>query len=158
MPASIGVIKGSVFNDESGDGVLQPTETWIYTVSYTLIPADISAGSVDNQATVTGSSPGGATVSDLSDSTNLAEGDGVGTPGVGADNDDVTSTDFAAPPIVARDDTRIAPVDSTAGETGVLNVFVSNGSGADTFIGSPATPALPRWCPTPPIHRPQALR
>jgi len=102
----------------------------------------VTAGGVDNQATVTSSLPDGSTVSDLSDSSNASDGDGVGTPGVGADNDDVTSTDFAAPPIVARDDTRIAPVDSTAGETGVLNVFVSNGSGADTFIGSPATPAL----------------
>jgi len=172
VPASIGVIKGSVFNDESGDGfaqagetitytytvtnggagdlssialvetgftgagttpvpvlqsgddgdgVLQPTETWIYTVSYTLIPADISAGSVDNQATVTGSLPGGSTVSDLSDSTNASDGNGTGTAGGGTDNDDVTTTPLAAAP---------PPPLSPVGLGNVLGACTASGSAA----------------------------
>jgi uncharacterized repeat protein (TIGR01451 family) len=126
---------------DDGDSILQVTETWTYEVDYTLVEADITAGGVDNQATASGSAPDGTPLSDVSDSSNPADGDGTGTPGDGPDDGDVTSTSFAAAPIEARDDTRAAPVESTTGETGILNVFASNGSGADTLAGSPATAA-----------------
>ena len=50
----------------SASGILVPSETATYSVTYTLVQADIDAGGLENQATATGTSRGG-TVSDLSD-------------------------------------------------------------------------------------------
>ncbi len=126
---------------DDGDSILQTTETWTYEVDYTLVEADITAGGVDNQATAEGTAPNGTTVSDLSDSGNTGQGVPVGVPGPGPGADDPTETTFGPPPILAQDDTRAEPVEPTTGETAILNVFVSNGSGADTLGGVPATPA-----------------
>ena len=53
--------------DTGNDGVLGLSETWTYLASYTLIQDSINAGSVTNQATVTGEDPNGDEVDDLSD-------------------------------------------------------------------------------------------
>jgi uncharacterized repeat protein (TIGR01451 family) len=50
-------------------GVLLPGQTVSATAEYTLTQADVDAGRVDNTATVTGSSPSGAPVSDTDDAT-----------------------------------------------------------------------------------------
>lgn len=122
---------------DDGDGILQVSETWTYEVDYTLIASDLTDGGVDNQATAEGDTPGGTTVSDLSDSSNPADGDGTGTPGDGANNDDPTSTPLTTAPIAAQDDTLATPVDPTTTQTNVINVFDDNGSGPDTLNGSP---------------------
>ncbi len=51
----------------SPEGTLKPSEAATYRVTYTLKQADIDAGGLVNQATATGTAPGGGTVTDLSD-------------------------------------------------------------------------------------------
>ncbi|SFL45773.1 conserved repeat domain-containing protein [Loktanella salsilacus] len=53
---------------------LLPTETRVWTLSYTLTQPDIDAGGLANTATVAGTLPGGGTRSDVSD--NGVDGDG----------------------------------------------------------------------------------
>ena len=56
---------------ETGDGgaanVLDVDETWVYRVTYQLTQDDIDAGGIVNSVRATGTSPAGATVSDVSD-------------------------------------------------------------------------------------------
>src|SRR5690606_3371807 len=65
--------------DTDGDNELDATETWIYTSDYTITQDDIDAGSISNQATVTGTSTGGVDVSDLSDDDSVLEDDSTVT-------------------------------------------------------------------------------
>ncbi|WP_152973231.1 DUF7507 domain-containing protein, partial [Lacinutrix mariniflava] len=66
---------------------LQPTETATITSVYTITQADVNAGNVENTATVNGTDPSGAAVTDTSDSTN--PNDDEGQPGNSdADADD----------------------------------------------------------------------
>ncbi|WP_415371784.1 ice-binding family protein [Patiriisocius sp. Uisw_047] len=58
-----------VSGDTNNDSLLDVTETWIYTGTYTLIQADIVAGQVTNQATVVGNLVNGTLVTDLSGAT-----------------------------------------------------------------------------------------
>ena len=60
---------------DDGDGILQVTETWIYTASYAITQADIDAGQVTNQATAEGTAPDTTVVTDLSDDTSVLEND-----------------------------------------------------------------------------------
>jgi uncharacterized repeat protein (TIGR01451 family)/gliding motility-associated-like protein len=66
-PNPVVIISGPT--GDNGDGILQPTETWGYTANYAITQADIDAGIVNNQATVVGTPPTGANVSDLSGAT-----------------------------------------------------------------------------------------
>ncbi|GGG54224.1 DUF7507 domain-containing protein [Bizionia arctica] len=62
--------------DDDSDNELDVDETWIYTADYAITQADIDAGMVSNQATVTGIDViDGSTVSDLSDDDNILEND-----------------------------------------------------------------------------------
>jgi uncharacterized repeat protein (TIGR01451 family) len=111
--------------DVNANNRLDPGETWVYTASYTLVAADVAAGSVSNQATAEATSMGGNPVSDLSDSTNPADGNGVGTPGPGAGNDDATVSVLSAAPIDAVDDAPPA-VGGIAGEANVVDVLAND--------------------------------
>ena len=62
------------------DTALAPNETRSWTVTYTLRQEDVDAGGLFNSATVTGTDPTGATVSDLSDNGNDADGNLVDDP------------------------------------------------------------------------------
>src|SRR5690554_2995101 len=64
----IAVITGPT-GDINNDGILDVTETWMYTGTYAITQADIDAGQVTNQATATGIAPDQSTVSDLSGTT-----------------------------------------------------------------------------------------
>src|SRR5690554_2735875 len=64
----IAVITGPT-GDTNNDGILDVTETWVYTGTYATTQADIDAGQVTNQATATGIAPDQSTVSDLSGTT-----------------------------------------------------------------------------------------
>ena len=55
-----------VSGDTNNDGLLDITETWIYTADYAITQADIDAGQVNNQATATGTDADGNTVTDIS--------------------------------------------------------------------------------------------
>jgi len=75
--------------DVNNDQVLDLTETWIFTGSYTLTQADIDAGFIDNQAEITTKDPNGNPVLDLSDDPqNPANAD----PNHDGNPDDVTHT------------------------------------------------------------------
>ncbi|PKH69167.1 hypothetical protein CXF59_00160, partial [Flavobacterium sp. ALD4] len=58
--------------DANINNILEVTETWTYTATYTVTQADIDAGKITNQASVDGFAPDETKVSDLS-------GDGANT-------------------------------------------------------------------------------
>jgi len=61
-------------------GVLLPNEVATYSASYVLVQEDIDAGGVSNTATATGTTPAGATLSDISDDPNAAADTGPSDP------------------------------------------------------------------------------
>ncbi|WP_371171602.1 DUF7507 domain-containing protein [Aliiroseovarius sp. 2305UL8-7] len=126
-------------SDTGGDGILSVGESWTYKATYTLIAADVAADSVDNQATASGDTPGGTTVSDLSDSSNPADGNGTGTPGPGVGNDETTTTSFGSNPIIANDDT-LPGADGAVGGT-IPNIIANDllGGVANPTIGTDVT-------------------
>ncbi|MBP0905118.1 gliding motility-associated C-terminal domain-containing protein [Mariniflexile gromovii] len=65
--------------DTDSDNELDITETWMYTANYTITQANIDAGLVSNQATVTGIGTSGVNVSDLSDNDSVLENDATQT-------------------------------------------------------------------------------
>ncbi|WP_229802122.1 beta strand repeat-containing protein [Paramylibacter ulvae] len=83
---------------DSGDvgnaGVLDVTETWVYSATYELTQDDIDAGGISNTATASGTDPNGTTVSDVSDNGD----DGDGNP-----NDDPTLLVIDAVPSMELD-------------------------------------------------------
>src|SRR5690606_1613387 len=68
-----------VSGDSDSDGELDVNETWTYIASYTITQSDIDAGSISNQATVTGVGADGTAVSDLSDDDSVLENDSTVT-------------------------------------------------------------------------------
>ena len=52
--------------DANTNSILEPSETWTYTATYTVTQADIDAGKITNQASVDGFAPDETKVSDLS--------------------------------------------------------------------------------------------
>jgi gliding motility-associated-like protein/uncharacterized repeat protein (TIGR01451 family) len=52
--------------DSNNNNILEVTETWIYTATYTVTQADIDAGNITNQASVNGTAPDTTIVADLS--------------------------------------------------------------------------------------------
>jgi large repetitive protein len=73
---------------DDGDGLLQVDETWTYTANVTLTQAMIDAGGLSNTATVSGRTPGGDPIDDVSDD----DGTGAGDP---------TVTNFDRSPVIA---------------------------------------------------------
>src|SRR5690606_31995935 len=65
--------------DFDADDELDVNETWVYTATYTITQSDIDAGSISNQATVTGVGADGTAVSDLSDDDSILENDSTVT-------------------------------------------------------------------------------
>ncbi len=66
--------------DTDADNELDVDEIWIYTADYTLLQADIDAGMVSNQATVSGINIiDGVTLTDLSDDDSVLEDDATET-------------------------------------------------------------------------------
>ncbi|MEP5253467.1 MAG: gliding motility-associated C-terminal domain-containing protein, partial [Winogradskyella arenosi] len=66
--------------DTDADNELDVDEIWIYTADYTLLQADIDAGMVSNQASVSGISiTDGAVLTDLSDDDSVLEDDATET-------------------------------------------------------------------------------
>ena len=63
---------------DDGDSILQVDEAWIYTANVTLTQAMIDAGGLSNTATASGTAPGGAPVTDISDD----DGTGASDPTV----------------------------------------------------------------------------
>jgi Domain of unknown function DUF11/Bacterial Ig domain len=94
----------------------------VFTCSYTLVAADISAGKVTNSANGTAKDPSGNPVTDVSDSTDPTK------PG----NDDPTVTLL---PIKAVDDVKTTPAGSPITYNPLTNDNVSTGS-AITKIGN----------------------
>ncbi len=72
VPAFVSATQGS------GPGTLLPSESATYQAVYTLTQADIDAGSLSNQATVSGTPPTGPAVTDQTDSTNAGDDTGGG--------------------------------------------------------------------------------
>ncbi|WP_375324360.1 gliding motility-associated C-terminal domain-containing protein [Flagellimonas sp. GZD32] len=72
-----GDIAGPASGDTNLNGKLDPGEGWVYVAFYNILPADIIAGSVTNQATITADVEGqpGVTVQDLSDDNSGLEND-----------------------------------------------------------------------------------
>ncbi|WP_435257224.1 beta strand repeat-containing protein [Thioclava sp. FR2] len=58
----------------SAEGTLLPGEVASYDVRYTLTQADLDAGGISNTAVVTGTPPGGAALTDVTDNGNDADG------------------------------------------------------------------------------------
>ncbi|MGO4822781.1 MULTISPECIES: DUF7507 domain-containing protein, partial [unclassified Flavobacterium] len=52
--------------DTNNNNILEVTETWIYTATYTVTQADINTGKITNQATVNGTAPDNTIVTDQS--------------------------------------------------------------------------------------------
>lgn len=64
--------------DSNSDGVLDVDETWVYTATRTLRQADLNAGGLLNQVTVTALDPENGTVRDISDDGIDSDGDAAG--------------------------------------------------------------------------------
>ena len=127
--------------DTNTNSVLDIGETWLYSTSYTLLTADVAAGSLSNQATASGTtSISASAVTDLSDSTHATDGDGTGTHGPGTDNDDVTVLTLADQPIDAVDSVLASPIDAFTTQTDVANVLTTS-PGNDTLGAVAATPS-----------------
>ncbi|MDB4175592.1 hypothetical protein N9766_04460, partial [Flavobacteriaceae bacterium] len=63
------LVSTAYVSGDDGDGVLQVSETWIYSGSYVVTQSDIDTGMVTNTATVSGTSPIAVTVTDISGDT-----------------------------------------------------------------------------------------
>jgi large repetitive protein len=71
-----------VSGDANTNGRLELAEVWIYEGSHTLTQEDIDAGGVSNTASISATTPGGDTVSDVSDNGNDADGNTADDPTV----------------------------------------------------------------------------
>jgi large repetitive protein len=122
--------------DTNTDTKLDLTETWTFKATYTLVAADLTAGSVTNSATGTGQTAAGTVVTDTSDSNNPADGNGTGTSAPGPNNDDPTKTPLASAPIAATNNAQTGTIFSNNGVTNAYDVL-----GNDTLKGIAPTPA-----------------
>ena len=66
--------------DANGDSSLDLSEVWIYQASHVLTQDDVDAGGLSNTASVTALAPGGASVVDVSDNGNDADGNSTDDP------------------------------------------------------------------------------
>ncbi len=74
-PLGLGTPINLVASPATADSLLQPGETWTYTAIHSVTQANINAGTIQNQATVSGAPPVGSAVSDLSDNNSPNEND-----------------------------------------------------------------------------------
>ncbi|MEB2782313.1 PKD domain-containing protein, partial [Algoriphagus sp. C2-6-M1] len=107
----------TLFDNGNGDATLGVGETWIYTATYAITPADIEAGQVQNQASVSGDA-NGFTASDLSGSL--------------ADNDEPTIVPICQDPVIEIVKTGLfndenADTFANVDETITYTFLVSNG-------------------------------
>ncbi len=110
----------------SPEGTLLVGEKAVYTATYTLVPADLDT-TISNQAQVTAQTPGGTTVSDLSDSENPWDGDGVAQNGPGEGRDDPTTIYAGSGP--DRGDAPITYGDPQHADTSSYWIGAVNGDG-----------------------------
>ena len=107
-------------------GTLLDAEKAVNTATYTLVPEDLDT-SISNQAEVTAQTPGGTTVSDLSDSENPSDGDGVARNGPGEGRDDPTTIYAGSGP--DRGDAPITYGDPQHADTSSYWIGAVNGDG-----------------------------
>ena len=111
---------------------------------YTISLADMDAGKVDNQATVSGTPPSGAPVTDLSDEA---------TPGTGAGKDDPTSTPLASVPSIALVKTASPPTVALGADATIIDAgdtiayhFITTNTGNVTLdpvsVSDPMVPGI----------------
>lgn len=110
----------------SPEGTLLVGEKAVYTATYTLVPEDLDT-TITNQAEVTGETPGGTTLSDLSDSENPGDGDGAASNGPGDGRDDPTTIYAGSGP--DRGDAPITYGDPQHADTSVYWIGTLNGDG-----------------------------
>lgn len=110
----------------SPEGTLLVGERAVYTATYTLVPDDLDT-TISNQARVTGETPGGTTVSDLSDSENPGDGDGVASNGPGPGRDDPTTIYAGSGP--DRGDAPVTYGDPQHSNTASYWIGAQNGDG-----------------------------
>ncbi|WP_188673524.1 DUF11 domain-containing protein [Neptunicoccus cionae] len=110
----------------SPEGTLLVGEKAVYTATYTLVPEDMDT-TISNQAEATAQTPGGTTVSDLSDSENPSDGDGVAQNGPGDGRDDPTTIYAGSGP--DRGDAPITYGDPQHADTSAYWIGALNGDG-----------------------------
>ena len=126
---------------DNGDNDQEVTEVLSWRVTYVLTQDDIDAGGISNTATVSGTDPGGAPVSDVSDN---------GNNGDGNIEDDPTVLTITPTPEIDVVKT-VVSVGAAAGEEAVFNIAAENTGNvtltgvvlADTMTnldGAPLTP------------------
>ena len=127
----------ALVSGDDGDALLQVDETWTYSASVTLTQAMIDAGGLSNTATANAATPGGGTVSDVSDD------DGAGT-------DDATVTTFDRVSTMTVLKTPSITADAAAGDVitytyrvqNTGNVLITAVSVADQHTSAAGTVAL----------------
>jgi large repetitive protein len=117
---------------------LPPGATATWTVTYTLTQADIDAGGIRNTATVSGTEPGGAPVSDVS-----SDGDSTD----GNITDDPTLVAFPNAPGITAIKT-LTSIGAAAGELAEFAITVTN-TGNTTLTGVTVTDSMTRFGGTP---------
>ncbi|MFG6579080.1 DUF6923 family protein [Sulfitobacter sp. 1A13191] len=110
----------------SPEGTLLVGEKAVYTATYTLVPEDLDT-TISNQAEVTAQAPGGTAVSDLSDSENPGDGDGVASNGPGEGRDDPTTIYAGSGP--DRGDAPVTYGDPQHADTAQYWIGALNGDG-----------------------------
>jgi len=110
----------------SPEGTLLVGEKAVYTATYTLVPEDLDT-TISNQAQVTAQTPGGTAVSDLSDSENPGDGDGVASNGPGEGRDDPTTIYAGSGP--DRGDAPVTYGDPQHADTAQYWIGALNGDG-----------------------------
>ncbi len=129
-----------ISGDTDADGLLDVTETWVYTASHSITQDDINAGGFHNTATVSGTGPSGAPVSDVSDNGNDSDGNTT---------DDPTSFEIiAAPSLVATK--VVGTAGNMAGDTVSFTITVLNNGNVtldtvavvDTLTRADGTPLM----------------
>lgn len=110
----------------SPEGTLLVGEKAVYTATYTLVPEDLDT-TISNQAEVTAETPGGTVVSDLSDSENPGDGNGVASNGPGEGRDDPTTIYAGSGP--DRGDAPVTYGDPQHADTAQYWIGALNGDG-----------------------------
>jgi uncharacterized repeat protein (TIGR01451 family) len=135
---AVGITDTKVSGVTCAAASLAPGASTACSGSLSLTGAQIKNGSISNQATASGTPPTGAPVTDLSDSTNPADGTNPGSLGAGAGKDDPTVTPIKSQVIVATNDS-ISDVDGLAGNPNVYNVLTNDTLGTAAATTSTVT-------------------
>jgi hypothetical protein len=109
-------------------------DTTTFTAIYTLLPADVAAGFVNNSATATGTTPFAGTVNDVSDSQNPGDD-------TGADNDPTTTTLITDPIDAVLDDFTPTPINGLTGGS-TATVYTNDTLNNVAFAPALVTPSI----------------